>query len=174
MLGLAKLRRSTKRQLRTIRIAHEADVKPGFGDWITPRQSNRGTFSALIDFYFPTELGEQLAFAAALLSALLGLFMLLAPGITNRFLGLRPREGRIGVYAEARSQGGLYLGLGAMALVLAQPLVYLALGSAFAAAAFGRLLSILLDRAATLQNAMLLILQIALAALPMLYALGYV
>ncbi|MDW5317916.1 DUF4345 domain-containing protein [Rhizobium sp. PL01] len=128
-----------------------------------------------MEFYIPTETGEFLAFCAAVVTSLLGLVFLFAPGIAFRALGIDIREGRRGGYAEARStMGGFHLGLGIAALLLAQPMVYLALGAAFALAAFGRILSMLSDGGNTVVNWLYLAVQIALSALPLAYVFGFV
>ena len=128
-----------------------------------------------MEFYIPTETGEFLAFCAAVVTSLLGLVFLFAPGIAFRALGIDLREGRRGGYAEARStMGGFHLGLGLAALLLAQPMVYLALGAAFALAAFGRILSMLSDSGNTVVNWLYLVVQIALSALPLAYVFGFV
>jgi len=127
-----------------------------------------------MEFYFPTERGEQLAYCAAGFTALVGLFMMFAPGLTFRLFGLQPKDGRLGGLAEARStMGGFYLGFGLAAILLAQPMVYLALGASFAVAAFGRILAMMSDRGGVVRNLILLVVQIVLAALPLLYALGW-
>ncbi|MDQ0317903.1 hypothetical protein QO002_000041 [Pararhizobium capsulatum DSM 1112] len=128
-----------------------------------------------MEFYIPTETGEFLAFCAALATAAIGLIFLFAPGVAFRALGLDLREGRRGGYAEARSvMGGFPLGLGLAALLLAQPMVYLALGAAFALAAFGRILSMLSDGGNTLLNWIYLAIQMVLAALPLAYVFGMI
>ncbi|WP_426233671.1 DUF4345 domain-containing protein [Pararhizobium sp. DWP3-4] len=128
-----------------------------------------------MEFYIPTETGEFLAFCAAVVTSLLGLVFLFAPGIAFRALGIDLREGRRGGYAEARStMGGFHLGLGLAALLLAQPMVYLALGAAFALAAFGRILSMLSDSGNTVVNWLYLVVQIALSALPLAYVFGFI
>ncbi|WP_426240361.1 DUF4345 domain-containing protein [Pararhizobium sp. DWP1-1-3] len=128
-----------------------------------------------MEFYIPTETGEFLAFCAAVVTSLLGLVFLFAPGIAFRALGIDLREGRRGGYAEARStMGGFHLGLGLAALLLAQPMVYLALGAAFALAAFGRILSMLSDSGNTVVNWLYLAVQIALSALPLAYVFGFI
>jgi hypothetical protein len=127
-----------------------------------------------MELYFPTELGEQLAFCAAAFTALVGLFMMFAPGYAYRFFGLAVREERPGAYAESRSVGGFYLGFGLAAILLAQPMIYMALGAAFGLAAFGRVLSLLSDRGGGMMvNLLLLVVQAILAALPLLYAFGF-
>ncbi|OLP56151.1 DUF4345 domain-containing protein [Rhizobium rhizosphaerae] len=127
-----------------------------------------------MDFYIPHDTGEFIAFCAALITMVLSLPFLFAPGFSLKLLGLMPREGRRGTYAEARSTlGGFPLGLGLAAVLLAQPMVYLALGAAYALAAFGRLLAILSDDAGTLANWLLFILQLGLALAPLAYVFGF-
>lgn len=128
-----------------------------------------------MEFYFPTEPGEQLAFCAACLSALIGLVLMFAPRLVLRVFGLQlPADRRDGLSLVRSSLGGLYLGLGVMAVLLAQPMVYLAVGAAFAVSAFGALLSILTDGGVTARNSLLLVVNLLLAALPLGYALGLV
>ncbi|KQV73211.1 hypothetical protein [Rhizobium sp. Root1220] len=126
-----------------------------------------------MDFYFPTELGERLAFGAAAFTALVGLIIMFAPGYAMRLFGLAPREGRRDGYAEQRSMGGFYLGFGLSALMLAQDWIYMALGAAFAMAAFARTVSLLSDKGSTMINYLLLVVQIVLAALPLGYVFGF-
>ncbi len=128
-----------------------------------------------MEFYIPTETGEFLAFCSAAVTTLLGLVFLFAPGLAFRALGIGLREGRRGGYAEARStMGGFHLGVGLAALLLAQPMVYLALGAAFALAAFGRILSMLSDGGNTLVNWLFAGLQIVLSLLPLAYVFGFI
>lgn len=128
-----------------------------------------------MELYIPTETGEFLAFCAAIATSLIGLVFLFAPGLAFRALGLDLREGRRGGYAEARSTlGGFPLGLGIAAILLAQPMVYLALGAAFALAAFGRILSMLSDGGNTIVNWVFLIVQIVLSGLPLAYVFGFI
>ncbi|PPJ45320.1 DUF4345 domain-containing protein [Rhizobium sp. KAs_5_22] len=127
-----------------------------------------------MEFYFPTEFGEQLAFGAAAVAALIGALVMFAPGLTLKFFALQPRELRPEGYGAARSAGGLIVGFSATALMLAQPTLYLAFGAAMALAAFGRILSIMSDRGNTLRNFLLLVVEILLAALPLFYVFGLV
>jgi hypothetical protein len=128
-----------------------------------------------MELYFPTELGEQLAFCAAAFTALVGLLMMFAPGYAYRFYGLQVREGRQGAYAESRSVGGFYVGLGVSAILFAQMWIYMALGIAFAVAAFGRILSLMSDRGGgAMVNLLLLVVQAALAAALLVYAFGFI
>ncbi|RUM24942.1 DUF4345 domain-containing protein [Rhizobium vallis] len=127
-----------------------------------------------MEFYFPTELGERLAFCSAAFTALAGFVMMFAPGYALRLLGLEAREGRPEGFGEARSMGGFYLGFGLSAIMLAQDWIYMALGASFVMAAFARVISILSDKGSNLVNYLLLVVQIALAALPLLYVFGFI
>lgn len=127
-----------------------------------------------MEFYLPTETGELLAFSAAAFTALIGVFMMFAPGLTLRVLGLGSMEHRPGAIAEARSSlGGFYAGIGLSAILLAQDWIYIALGAAFGLAAFGRILSIMSDRGRNPANYPFLVVQIVLAALPLGYVFGF-
>ncbi len=98
-----------------------------------------------------------------------------APGITLRAFGLQPAGERRDGYTLARSSlAGFYLGLGAAALLLAQPMVYLAFGAAFGLSVFGGILSILSDGGATMRNFILLVVHFLLAALSLSYVFGLV
>ena len=128
-----------------------------------------------MEFYIPTETGEFLAFCAAGAAMLIGLVMLFAPRVAFRAAGIGVAEGRRGGLAEARStMGGMHVGLGLGAILLAQPMVYLAVGAAFALAAFGRMLSMMSDNGATLFNWAALSVQSALAILPLAYVFGFI
>ncbi|MBB6488324.1 DUF4345 domain-containing protein [Rhizobium lusitanum] len=127
-----------------------------------------------MELYFPTEFGERLAYCSAAATALIGFFMMFAPGYTYRILKLQVREGRTEAYGEARSAGGFMLGFGLVAILLAQPMIYLALGASFGVAAFGRILAIMSDRGSVIVSLLLLVVQAILAALPFLYGLGYI
>ncbi len=70
--------------------------------------------------------------------------------------------------------GGMHAGLGLAAILLAQPMVYLAVGAAFALAAFARILSMMSDNGATLYNWVALLVQAALAVLPLAYVFGMI
>ncbi|MBX5105304.1 DUF4345 domain-containing protein [Rhizobium lentis] len=126
-----------------------------------------------MEFYFPTEFGEQLAFCSAAFTALAGFLMMFAPRHALRLLGLQAREGRPEGFGEARSMGGFYLGFGASAIMLAQNWIYMALGASFVMAAFARVISILSDKGSNIVNYLLLVVHIALAALPLLYVFGF-
>lgn len=126
-----------------------------------------------MDFYIPTETGELLAFCAAAVTGLAGLFILFAPGMALKLAGLETREaGREG-FAFVRSAGGFYAGLAVVALMMAQSWIYMAIGGGFALAAFGRILSMMSDGSFSARNLLVLAAQAVLAALPLGYAFGF-
>ena len=127
------------------------------------------------EFPWPMSQGEWLAWSSALVTFLFGVFMFFAPATALRVLRLQPRPERPEAVAEARStMAGFYLGLGLSCILLAQPLLYLALGLSWALTAFGRLVSILSDKASTLYNWISLIVEIALALGALLFAFGLI
>nr|WP_170132320.1 DUF4345 family protein [Hoeflea marina] len=126
-----------------------------------------------MEFYFPTSTGEWLAFGSAAITIAFGLLLLVAPRLSFRILRLQTRPDHPEAVSEGRgTMAGFYLGVGICALLFAQPLLYLALGAGWAFTAFGRLVSMLLDRGLTLFNLVSIAMEIALAALPLLYGLG--
>ncbi|OLP42804.1 DUF4345 domain-containing protein [Rhizobium oryziradicis] len=125
-----------------------------------------------MQFYFPTELGEQLAFTGASLAALLGFVIMFAPGLTMRFFGLVQREDRFEGMGLLRFLGGMMLGLGLSAILLAQVWVYIAIGATFGIGFFGLALSMLQDHGATFRNILFMVVVLALIALPLAYVFG--
>ncbi|HHZ09269.1 MAG TPA: DUF4345 family protein [Rhizobiales bacterium] len=128
-----------------------------------------------IAFPWPTSNGEWLAWSSAAVTVLLGLFGLFAPRLALRLLRLSPSERHPDAVAEIRATiSGFYLGLGLACILLAQPLLYLALGFSWGFTAFGRVVGMLSDRANTLYNWVALIVDLALAVSPLAYAFGFV
>jgi len=128
-----------------------------------------------IAFPWPMTDGEWLAFSSAAVTVLLGLVSLFAPRLTLRLLRLAPTERHPEAVAEVRAtNSGFYLGLGLACILLAQPLLYMALGFSWAFTAFGRVVGMLSDRANTPYNWVALIVDLALAALPLAFAFGFV
>lgn len=125
-----------------------------------------------MEFYFPTELGEQLAFLATVAAALIGCVVLFAPGLTLKALALTANEGRPEGLGASRSVGGLIVGFSGTALLLAQPTVYLAFGAAVGLSAFARILSIMSDQGGTWRNLLLLVVQVVIASLTLAYVFG--
>lgn len=130
-----------------------------------------------MEFVFPWPLsqGEWMAWSSAVITVLFGLVLLFAPRVGLRLLRLRTAEHAPEAVGEARAtMAGFYLGLGLSAMLLAQPLLYLALGLSWGFTAFGRLVSMLVDRGMTGFNIISLLFEIALAALALAFAFGYV
>lgn len=129
----------------------------------------------MIEFYWPTTQGEWLAWSSALVTILFGLMLLFAPRISLRILRLQTQPDHPEAVSEARgTMAGFYLGVGICAMLFAQPLIYLALGAGWAFTAFGRIISMMSDRGGTLYNLVSVVIEILLAAGPLLYALGWI
>jgi hypothetical protein len=142
---------------------------------LVPQRQSAAKGPSMIEFYAPQSTGEWMAFTSAVVTVLFGLFCLLLPRTTLSILRLQTRQESPEAVSESRAtMAGFYLGLGASALLLAQPLVYLALGAGWAFTAFGRLVSMIFDRGFTSFNLASLVLELMLAGLPLLYVFGYV
>lgn len=125
-------------------------------------------------FPWPMSQGEWLAWSAAALTVLFGLLLLFAPRISLRVLRLQTTEKHPEAVAEARATiAGFYLGTGLSCILLAQPLLYMALGFSWLFTAFGRIISMLSDKGNTIYNWLSLIVALVLAALPLGFAFGF-
>ena len=128
----------------------------------------------MIAFYWPGTIGEWLAFLVALITIGFGVLLFFMPRLSFRILRLKTLDGKPDAIAEGRAtMAGFYLGCGLSCILLAQPLLYLALGLSWAFTALGRLVSILFDGAGTRFNWLSMIFEVVLAALPLGFALGY-
>ncbi|MBZ9866653.1 MULTISPECIES: DUF4345 family protein [unclassified Mesorhizobium] len=130
-----------------------------------------------MDFAFPwpASQGEWLAWSSAVVTLALGLFLFLAPALAFRVLRLQPRPEKAAAIAEGRGRmSGFYLGVSLCCILLAQPLLYMALGFSWLFTAFGRLLSMMSDGANTPFNWVSIVVELALAALPLAFAFGFV
>ncbi|KAB0681282.1 DUF4345 family protein [Aureimonas leprariae] len=129
-----------------------------------------------MEFALPETNADWLPFVAGAVTLLVGLVGLFAPKLLLRILKLQALPVRPEAVAEGRSTiGGFYIGTGLMTVLLFdQPVVQIMLGGAWALAAFGRLVSILSDKGGTVFNAAALVLQLALAAMPLASAFGLV
>jgi len=129
-----------------------------------------------MEFAFPWPLsdGEWAAFGSAALTVLFGLILLFAPRLSLRILRLQTTENHPEATSEARAtMSGFYLGVGLCCILLAQPLIYLALGFSWLFTAFGRMVSMLSDRGNTVYNWISIVLELVLAALPLAFAFGF-
>ncbi|MCO4317468.1 DUF4345 family protein [Phyllobacterium sp. 21LDTY02-6] len=128
-----------------------------------------------MELYWPSSQGEWLAFLSAAVTVLLGLFAFLAPRLAMRALRLQTVPAHPEAVSALRGPlAGFYVGLGFSALIFAQPFLWIALGVAWAFTVFGRLISMMSDRGNTLYNWVYVILELALAAGPLLFAFGFV
>ena len=129
----------------------------------------------MIEFYWPMTQGEWLAWSSALVTIGFGLVLMFAPRLSLRILRLQTAPNHPEAVAEARAtMAGFYLGVGICAMLFAQPLIYLALGGGWAFTAFGRIISMMSDRGVTAYNLVSVVIEILLAAAPLLYGLGWI
>lgn len=130
-----------------------------------------------MDFSFPwpTTNGEWAAWASAVVTLVFGLILLFAPRVAFKVLRLQTREDKPHAIAAARgTMAGFYLGVGICSVLLAQPLLYMALGFSWLFTVFGRLISMLSDGGNRLSNWIALVVEIVLAALPLAFAFGFI
>ncbi|EBU7498318.1 DUF4345 domain-containing protein, partial [Salmonella enterica subsp. enterica serovar Typhi] len=125
-------------------------------------------------FPWPASQGEWLAWTSAAITVAFGLLLLFAPRISFRILRLAASERHPSAIAEGRStMAGFYLGLGLCCLLLGnQPFLYMALGASWGFTAFGRLIAMMSDGANTPYHWIVIIVDIVLAALPLLFIFG--
>lgn len=130
-----------------------------------------------MEFSFPWPMtdGEWLAWSAAVITVLFGLILLFAPHLSFRLMRLQTVEKHPEAVAEGRAtMSGFYLGLGLCCILLAQPLLYMALGFSWLFTAFGRVVSMMSDSGNTVYNWVWLLIDVALAALPLAFAFGFI
>ncbi|MGB6116850.1 MAG: DUF4345 family protein [Mesorhizobium sp.] len=127
-------------------------------------------------FPWPMSQGEWLAWWSALITVIFGLLLMFAPRIAFRILRLTTTEAHPEAIGQARAtMSGFYLGLGLCCLLLGnQPFLYMALGVCWGFTVFGRIISMLSDQGNTPYNWAALVIELALAALPLAFALGFV
>jgi hypothetical protein len=127
-----------------------------------------------MEFYFPTELNEQVAFIACAITAVIGLIVLLFPGAVLRLSAFQIGEVRPEGYGSVRAAGAQYVGLGVLPILLAQDWFYMATGVVLAMGAAGRFISFFADRGLTSRNVLFFLLEVVLAAGPLAYVFGYI
>ncbi len=127
-----------------------------------------------MEIYWPETYGGWLQWSTALITVFFGLLLLFAPRISFRILRLQTHPNHPEALAESRgTMAGFYLGLGICCLIYDQPFLWLALGISWGFTAFGRLISMLSDNGNTVYNWVSVVMEVALAAMPLLAALGY-
>jgi hypothetical protein len=127
-----------------------------------------------MEFYFPTELNEQVAFIACAITAVIGLIVLLFPGPVLRLSAFQIGEVRPEGYGSVRAAGAQYIGLGVLPILLAQDWFYMATGVVLAMGAAGRFISFFADRGLTSRNVLFFLLEVVLASGPLAYVFGYI
>lgn len=124
-------------------------------------------------FPWPVSQGEWLAWGSALTTVLFGLMLFFAPRLSFRVLRLQTSPDHPEAVSEARAtMSGFYLGIGLSCILLAQPLLYLALGFSWLFTVFGRIVSMMSDRGNTPYNWVSMTLELVLALLPLGFGLG--
>jgi len=131
-----------------------------------------------MEFAFPWPLsqGEWLAWSAAAATVFFGVLLMFAPRIAFRILRLTTKETHPEAIGAARAtMSGFYLGLGLCCLLLGnQPFLYMALGASWGFTAFGRIISMMSDAGNTPYNWVALVLEVALAVMPLAFIFGFV
>lgn len=129
----------------------------------------------MIEFYWPSSSGEWLAWCSAVITIVFGLLLFFAPRYSLGLLRLRTSPDHPEAVAEVRgTMAGFYFGLGISCILFTQPFLYLALGASWGFTAFGRLVSMMIDRGNTLFNRISIIIELLLAVLPLAYVFGYI
>jgi len=90
---------------------------------------------------------DLLNIALALITAALGVFGLFAPKYTAGILDIHTGKTTMALSEVRAASGGLFVGLGLGAIVLGTPGAFMVVGLAYAGAAFGRALALILDNA---------------------------
>ncbi|MFT6225133.1 MAG: hypothetical protein ACJA1F_002994 [Paracoccaceae bacterium] len=88
---------------------------------------------------------ENFNILAALLTIAFGAFGFVAPRFTMDVLDLKDTESTMGLSEMRASVGGLFVGMGLFMLVFPAPMVLVTAGVAYAGAALGRVVSLVLD-----------------------------
>lgn len=122
-------------------------------------------------FPWPMSQGEWLAWSVAAFTIALGLLSLVAPGVSLRARGLQVVAETSGNLRGALS--GFPLGIGLSCMLLAQPMIYIALGASWLFTAVGRAVSLATGRGNTALGWPWLAIELALGLLPLAYVFGF-
>lgn len=99
----------------------------------------------------PLPYGGMLAIIGALITTGLGLMGLLRPAAAAAFTSIEPK-GLLGVSEIRATYGGLFAAMGGYALWAQSPVAFAVLAIAWAGAAAGRLVSVVVDASRSRQN----------------------
>lgn len=126
-------------------------------------------------FYLPSSQGEWLAWTVGVITLLFGLILMFAPGISLKILRLNAPDLRANALSSVRATiAGPYIGLGVACLLFAQPFLWMALGCVWGFVLFGRLISMMSDKTNSFYNWIAVVVELMLAAGPLLFAFGFV
>ncbi len=129
----------------------------------------------MIEIIPPQTTGELIAWISAGFTILYGLFGLIFPRTFLKLLRVNANLYAPQVVSAMRSSmAGFPIAMGLLAILFAQPLIWMVLGAGWAVSAIGRIISIIFDRGFTVYNLGFLILEMALAAAPLAYSMGYI
>ena len=127
------------------------------------------TFSASI----PSSNAQWLTFICATVTVAFGIIAMFLPAIALRLLKLQVVPTRPAAIGEVRGNlAGFYLGLGLAYLLAPGIFLALTLALAWSVTAFGRMISMLSDRGNTFYNWLALVIELILAALPIIAIFG--
>ncbi|SDP40577.1 protein of unknown function [Phyllobacterium sp. YR620] len=128
-----------------------------------------------MELYWPASQGEWMAWLSAAITVVFGLVLFFAPRVAMRIMRLQTKPERPEALSEIRATfAGFYLGLGLSALVFAQPFLWIALGVSWGFTVFGRLISMMSDGGNKPYNWAWVVVELLLAAGPLLFAFGFV
>ncbi|WP_421856373.1 DUF4345 family protein [Oricola sp.] len=129
----------------------------------------------MISLIPPQSPGEWLAWASAFVTLVFGLICFFVPRTAFSIMRLQTAPGVPEAVSESRAtMAGFYLGTALLAVMFGQPFIWMVLGAGWAFTALGRLISIIFDRGNTSFNWISIMIEIALAAGPLVYAFGIV
>jgi hypothetical protein len=127
------------------------------------------------EFVRPATSGEWATVSVAGVTVLFGLICFALPTVASVILRLQPVDIMSGTAGELRGTlAGYYLAAGALALSGTALFAHTALGAAWLATAFGRIISMLSDRAFNGFNWLALLLELVLAGLPLALVFGMI
>lgn len=127
------------------------------------------------EFVIPATGGEWAVACVAGITALFGLVCFALPTVASVILRLQPIDVLSPAAGELRGTlAGFYLATGVVAISSTALLAHVALGAAFVATAFGRVVSMLSDRAGNGFNWLALLLEFIMAGLPLALVLGVI
>nr|WP_272906710.1 DUF4345 family protein [Pseudochrobactrum asaccharolyticum] len=116
-----------------------------------------------------------MAWSVAVITLLFGLLLMFAPGISLKILRLSAPDLRPHALSSVRAtMAGPYIGLGVACLLFAQPFLWMALGCVWGFVLFGRLISMMSDKTNSFYNWIAALIELMLAAGPLLFAFGFV